>query len=86
MENTRKKTMKAGGDVEAAVASAKAELEKEKNPVFEEGIVVCFSDVKDATIRREDIKDFLVENGAAVDFIQLWSKVIKVENLAKNNF
>jgi len=73
MENTRKKTIKAGGDVEAAVASAKAELEKEKNPVFEDGIVVCFSDVKDATIRREDIKDFLVENGAAVDFIDFES-------------
>jgi len=73
MENTRKKTLKAGGDVEAAVASAKAELEKDKAPVYEEEIVVCFSDVKDATIRREDIKDFLVENGGAIDFIDFES-------------
>jgi len=73
MENTRKKTLKAGGDVEAAVKSAKAKLEEEKAPKYTEGIIVCFEGVKDATIRREDIKDFLVESGGAVDFIDFES-------------
>merc|ERR1711937_53538 len=62
-----------GGNVEAAVAAAKKAAENQKPLKYEEGVVVKFSNVTEPTIRREDIKSFLLEKEAAVEYISFES-------------
>lgn len=75
MQNAKNDAAKKGGNVEAAVEAArKAAENKEVKPIkFEEGIAVKFLGVTDATIRREDIKEFIVENEGAVEYVSFES-------------
>merc|ERR1711976_309926 len=75
MQNAKNDAAKKGGNVEAAVEAARKAVEnKEVKPIkFEEGIAVKFSGVTDATIRREDIKEFIVENEGAVEYVSFES-------------
>lgn len=69
VQNAKTEAKKRGGNVEAAVVAAKKKAASMAPAKFEEGAVVLFSGVTDATIRREDFKDFMVENDAAVNYI-----------------
>lgn len=73
LQNARSAAKKTGEDVNEAIKAAEKKLEAEKPISYEEGIVVLFSGVTDATIKREDIKNFLVEAGAAVEYISFES-------------
>ena len=68
-QNARQNAKKKGENVEAAVSAAKKQLEAEKPPTWKEGCVVKFDGVKDATLKREDVKMFLVEKDGAVEYI-----------------
>lgn len=68
-ENAKRKAQKAGTDVDQAIAAAKDKQEDEQAPTFQPGNVLVFTGINDATTRREDVKNFLVENHAAVDFM-----------------
>lgn len=73
LQNAKNHAKKTGGSVEDAVNAAKKRIKAEEPAKFEEGCVVVFSGVKDATIKREDIKEFLVGADAAVEYIQFES-------------
>merc|ERR1711912_168376 len=64
---------KTGGSVEDAVEAAKKGIKAEEPAKFQEGSVIVFSGVTDATIKREDVKEFLVGADAAVEYIQFES-------------
>jgi len=73
LQNAKNHAKKTGGSVEDAVNAAKKRIESEKPAKYEEGCVIVFSGVKDATIKREDVKEFLVGADAAVEYIQFES-------------
>lgn len=73
MQNAEHEAKKRGGNVEAAVEAAKKAAEVAKPVKFEEGVVVKFSNVTDDTIRREDIKTFILEKEGAVEYISFES-------------
>lgn len=73
LQNARDHAKKTGESVEAALAAVNKKLESEKPKVFADGCVIKFDGVKDATIKREDIKEFLVGADAAVEYIQFES-------------
>jgi len=73
MQNAEHDAKKRGGNVEAAIEAAKKAAETAKPVKFEEGIVIKFSDVTDSTIRREDIKTFILEKEGAVEYISFES-------------
>lgn len=72
LQNAESKAKKSGENVEAAIEAAKNHLNeknKELNIKFEEGILLKFSGVTDATVRREDIKEFIVGKDGAIDYV-----------------
>jgi len=73
LQNARQNAKKTGENVEEAIKAAEKRIEAEKPISWEEGIVIVFSGITDATIKREDIKNFLVEKDAAVEYISFES-------------
>jgi len=73
LQNAKNHAKKTGGSVEDAVEAAKKRIKAEEPAKFQEGSVIVFSGVTDATIKREDIKEFLVGADAAVEYIQFES-------------
>lgn len=73
LQNARANAKKTGENVEEALKAAEKRLESEKPIVYEEGIVLVFSGITDATIKREDIKNYLVEKDGAVEYIDFES-------------
>merc|ERR1711972_939942 len=73
LQNAKNHAKKTGGSVEDAVEAAKKRIKAEEPAKFQEGCVIVFSEVTDATIKREDIKEFLVGADAAVEYIQFES-------------
>lgn len=68
-QNARHEAKKKGENVEAAVTAARKQLEADKPPTYEEGIVLKFEDVKDLTLKREDVKMWVTEQDGAVEYI-----------------
>lgn len=73
LQNAKHHALKTGGSVEDAVNAAKKRIKEEQPKTFTEGCVLVFKGVKDATIKREDIKEFLVGADAAVEYIKFAS-------------
>lgn len=73
LQNAKNHAKKTGGSVEDAVNAAKKRIKAEAPAEYAEGCVIVFSGVKDATIKREDVKEFLVGADAAVEYIQFES-------------
>lgn len=72
LQNAESKAKKSGENVEAAIEAAKNhinEKNKELNIKFEEGILLKFSGVTDAEVRREDIKELIVGKDGAIDYV-----------------
>jgi len=75
MQNAKNDAQKKGGNVEAAMEAAKKAAERAQiKPIkFESGIAIKFTGVKDGTIRREDIKEFITESEGACEYISFES-------------
>jgi len=68
-ENAKKKAKQTGENVDEAVAKALKQADEQKPVKYEDGRVLTLSNITDASMRREDFKQYIIENGGAVDYI-----------------